>query len=229
MIAPVAAAAPADASLQARLGAILGEEAASLAEEGRPGEAIPIFRRAIASLRPAVAVSRYEDPARGWLTENLWNLARLLRAAGSGEEADRLDAERRDLWKDHPGELATLALQETRRAALIGYGKTPIGGPAQSVRATISTRPPNTSGWRSRSASATLPGFATIPTPGSSSAEPTSGASSPTSNSPTSPSMFRREQSRPDLDQISRIPPGGAIRGGLARPLPSRPRSARGH
>ena len=104
------------------------------ADEGRTAEAIPILRRAVATLKPAGVASRGEDPARGWLTESLWDLGRLLRAAGAGEEADQLDAERRDLWKDRPRDLASLALQETRRAALIGYGKTPIGGAARSVR-----------------------------------------------------------------------------------------------
>src|SRR5262249_41436844 len=50
-------------------------------------------------------------------------------------EADRLDAERSALWEDRPpGEIAELALQQATRAVLIGYGKTPIGPPAQIVR-----------------------------------------------------------------------------------------------
>jgi tetratricopeptide (TPR) repeat protein len=134
VLAPAAAAAPADGALQAGLGAILDGEALALADEGRTAEAIPILRRAVATLKPAGVASRGEDPARGWLTESLWDLGRLLRVAGAGEEADRLDAERRDLWKDRPRDLAGLALQETRRAALIGYGRTPIGGTARSVR-----------------------------------------------------------------------------------------------
>jgi tetratricopeptide (TPR) repeat protein len=129
-----AVAAPADAALQAQLGAILDGEALALSDEGRTAEAIPILRRAVATLKLAGIASRGEDPARGWLTESLWDLGRLLRATGAGEEANRLDAERRDLWKDRPRDLASLALQETRRAALIGYGKTPIGGAARSVR-----------------------------------------------------------------------------------------------
>ena len=134
MLAPVADAAPADAELLAQLGAILDGEALALADEGRPAEAIPILRRAVAALEPAGVASRGEDPARGWLSESLRDLGRLLRAAGAVDEADRLDAERRDLWKDRPRDLAGLALQETRRAGLIGYGRTPIGGPARSVR-----------------------------------------------------------------------------------------------
>jgi serine/threonine-protein kinase len=134
VLAPLADAAPTDAALQAQLGAILDGEALTLADEGRTGEAIPILRHAVAALKPAGVASRGEDPARGWLTESLWDLGRLLRAAGDGEEAARLDAERRDLWKDRPGDLAGLALQQTRRAAMIGYGRTPIGGPALSVR-----------------------------------------------------------------------------------------------
>lgn len=51
-------------------------------------------------------------------------------------EADRLDALRAAVWKVRPpGELAALALEETTRAVLIGYGKTPVSPPALSVRA----------------------------------------------------------------------------------------------
>ena len=45
-IAPIAVAAPADAAVQAQLGAILDGEALALSDEGRTAEAIPILRRA---------------------------------------------------------------------------------------------------------------------------------------------------------------------------------------
>ena len=57
VLAPVAVAAPADAALQAQLGAILDGEAVALADEGRTAEAIPILRRAVATLKPAGVAS----------------------------------------------------------------------------------------------------------------------------------------------------------------------------
>ena len=79
--------------------------------------------------------TKRDDPRRGWLSESIWELGRLLRAEGLSEEADLLDAERRLLWKEaEPQELAKLALQQVTRAALVGYGKTPISEPARSIR-----------------------------------------------------------------------------------------------
>ena len=76
-----------------------------------------------------------DDQAREWLSESLWELARVLRALQKPAEADRRDAERTALWKNRPpGELAALALRQSSRAALIGYGKTPISDPARAVR-----------------------------------------------------------------------------------------------
>jgi serine/threonine protein kinase/tetratricopeptide (TPR) repeat protein len=135
VLAAVADAAPADSALQGRLGAVFTGEALALADLGQVSKAVPVLRRAVAILKPFGASSNEDDPARGWLGESLWELGRLLRAAGSPAEADVLDAERLILWKDRaPRELARLALQETDRAALIGYAKTPISEPARLVR-----------------------------------------------------------------------------------------------
>ena len=134
-IESLAGAEPADSALQGRLGEVLTGEALALADQGRSSDAIPILRRAVTILKPLGVSSTAQPEARGWLTESLWELARLLRSAAPSTEADLLDAERRVLWKEHPpGELAKLALQQTNRAALIGYGKTPISELARAVR-----------------------------------------------------------------------------------------------
>jgi serine/threonine protein kinase len=134
-IEPLAVAEPADSALHGRLGEILTGEAVALADQGRGSEALPILERAVVILKPLGASATGHQEARGWLSESLWELARLLRSTGPSAEAALLDAEREVLWKEHPpGDLAKLALQETNRAALIGYGKTAVSDPARAVR-----------------------------------------------------------------------------------------------
>ena len=130
-----AASATVDTPRERRLGQVLTREALALADQGRRSEAIAILRRAVAILKPLGTATKRDDPARGWLSESIWELGRLLREEGSSKEADLLDAERRLLWKEaEPQELARFALQQVTRAALVGYGKTPISEPAQTVR-----------------------------------------------------------------------------------------------
>ncbi len=124
-----------DSEVQGRLGAVLTGEAMALVDLGQTREGLKILERAVAILKPIGTASTARDQARDWLTESLWHLGRLLRASRSPAEADLLDAERQLIWKDRaPLDLAKLALEQTRRAALIGYGKTPIDGQAESVR-----------------------------------------------------------------------------------------------
>jgi hypothetical protein len=75
-----------------------------------------------------------EIQRREWLSEALWELGRLLRAAKQAPEADPIDQRRRNLWTGRPRELAELALKQAGRAALIGYGRTPVGEAGQAVR-----------------------------------------------------------------------------------------------
>ena len=132
---PFAEGTPGDSPVQGLFGAVLTGEALAIADQGRVSEALPILRRAVATLKLVGSPETGDIRAKGWLSEALWELARLLRAGGLATEADLLDAERQLLWK--PGsarELARLALQQTSRAALIGYGKTPLGEAAMNVR-----------------------------------------------------------------------------------------------
>jgi hypothetical protein len=126
---------PADANLQGRLGAVLTLQGVTLADLGQTVDAQRSLQHAREILTPLGSSPGADAQLRGWLTEALWELGRILRASRKPAEADRLDADRSDLWKDRPsGELAGLALHQASRAALIGYGKTAINDRAQSVR-----------------------------------------------------------------------------------------------
>jgi len=128
-------AAPGDAALEGRRGAILTQEAMALADLKRTDEALPLLRQAVDILSRLGTSPAADDQARVWQSESLWELARVLRAARKPAEADLRDAARLALWKNRPpSELAALALRQSSRAGLIGYGKTPITDPAKSVR-----------------------------------------------------------------------------------------------
>jgi serine/threonine protein kinase/tetratricopeptide (TPR) repeat protein len=124
-----------DSALQRLLGSVLTGESLALADQGRVTDALPILRRSVAILKPFGIPETADDLTKWWLPESLWELGRLLRTSGNAGEADLLDAERRLLLKAvAPRELAGLALRLTTRAAMIGYGKTPIGRAALLVR-----------------------------------------------------------------------------------------------
>jgi tetratricopeptide (TPR) repeat protein len=126
---------PGDAAIFPRLGMILTQEALALAEAQKPEAAIPSLERALAILSPLGAPGTADVQVREWLSEALWQLARIERTLNQTSKAGRLDVQRVDLWKGRPAaELANLALKETRRATLIGYGKTAIGEQAKRVR-----------------------------------------------------------------------------------------------
>jgi serine/threonine-protein kinase len=131
---PVATAAPGDGELQGLLGAILTAEAVAEADLRGPVAALDRLQRAVTILRPLGSPPDAPGGQRERLTEALWELARILRAANRAAEADRLDPERVALWTSRPGELADLALRQATRAVLIGYGKTPISPAAQRIR-----------------------------------------------------------------------------------------------
>ena len=82
-----------------------------------------------------MAASPADDEARDWLSESLWELARVLRALGQTRTAEESDADREGLWKTQsPAKLAALALRETEKAAMIGYGKIPLTESGRAVR-----------------------------------------------------------------------------------------------
>jgi eukaryotic-like serine/threonine-protein kinase len=137
VLKPFADASPEDSALQRLLGSLLTGESLALADQGQVDKALPILRRSVAILKPFGIPETEDNSTKWWLPESLWELGRLLRTSGNAREADLLDAERRLLLKDKdiaPGDLAGLALRQTTRAAMIGYGKTPIGRAAMLVR-----------------------------------------------------------------------------------------------
>jgi serine/threonine-protein kinase len=128
------AAAPGDAAIQGKLAAMLAQEACATADREPPERALPSLRKAVDILSGVAPAAGDEAELREWLSEALWELSRLLRAARQAPEADRIDERRWTLWKGRPGELADLALKQASRAALIGYGRTPVGAAGQAVR-----------------------------------------------------------------------------------------------
>jgi serine/threonine-protein kinase len=124
-----------DPTLQGRLGAIFTCEAIAMTDLKRTDEALHLLHEAVDILSHFGTSPAADDQAREWLNESLWELARMLREMSKPREADLRDTERIALWKSRsPRELAALALRQARRAALIGYGKTPISDQARSVR-----------------------------------------------------------------------------------------------
>jgi len=86
-----------DATLQGRLGAILTREAIALADLKRMDKALPLLRQAVDILSRIGTAPAADNQAREWLSESLWELARVLRAVGKPAEADLRDADRLDL------------------------------------------------------------------------------------------------------------------------------------
>ncbi len=127
--------APGNDLVQVRLGAALIREACALADLREPEKARPMLERAVKTLSGSMSPSTEETARRAWHNDALWELARILRVLKNEPEAEKVDAARVALWRDQPPEdLATLALQQTSQAALIGYGKTPVPPAALSVR-----------------------------------------------------------------------------------------------
>ncbi len=128
--------APGNDLVQVRLGAALIREACALADLREPEKARLLLERAVKILSGVAKSQSTEEAARrAWLSDALWELARILRVLRNEPEAEKVDAARVALWQDQsPEELATLALKHTSLAALIGYGKTPVPPAALSVR-----------------------------------------------------------------------------------------------
>jgi tetratricopeptide (TPR) repeat protein len=129
---------PGDATLRTWLCMLLDNEANTMTDQDQPERARPLLDRAVALFRPgpphppSAAELALEREAR---SEALWDLARVLRALELSKEASRMDAERIGVWTDcSPDDLVTLALKETNRAVLIGYGKTEVSDRAKAVR-----------------------------------------------------------------------------------------------
>jgi eukaryotic-like serine/threonine-protein kinase len=116
-------------ALQAR---VLDDEAKTMADENHLEKAKSVLDEATALFRQLAGDGVVE---REWHSEALWDLTRVLRALELTADADRVEAERTDLWKVRPPEeLVGLAFKHASRANLIGYGKTPVSAQAKAVR-----------------------------------------------------------------------------------------------
>ena len=72
---------------------------------------------------------------RAWRSETLWDLGRVLRDLKLVVEAEKIEAERLELWKaGSADELVALVNLHLSEATLIGFGKTPLSPPAEAVR-----------------------------------------------------------------------------------------------
>jgi serine/threonine-protein kinase len=122
-------------SLQIALGVVLVREAGVLADLKQPEKARAALDRAVKVLSETSAIAKDDAQRRDWLSEGLWELARILRDLKNSAEANSIDARRVALWQDRPtSEVVALALKQAGRAAMIGYGKTPIAPQAEAVR-----------------------------------------------------------------------------------------------
>jgi tetratricopeptide (TPR) repeat protein len=117
--------APDDPEMRGRLGAAFTRDAWIQSDLNQTDDALRSLERAMNELRPLSKLPSGEGGGREWLTEALQERTRILRSLNKNDEADNVDAERLELWKGRPKELAALALTQAGRAALIGYGRLP--------------------------------------------------------------------------------------------------------
>jgi hypothetical protein len=131
----VAAASPGDPAIEVQHGAALTRDAWTQADLKQPRAAVALLQQAISLLEPLAKSSPPEPQAREWLTEALQERARVFLTMNQATDAAKCNADRETLWKaQSPRDLAALALTQTGRAALIGYGKDPISAPGKSIR-----------------------------------------------------------------------------------------------
>jgi tetratricopeptide (TPR) repeat protein len=127
-----------DPTLKIWLAVALDNEANAMMDQDQAEGARALLERAAALFRrqhdrptPSGEVA-LERESR---SEVLWDLARVLRSLKLPDDGSHVDTERIALWTTRaPDELVDLALKETSRAVMIGYGKTEISERAQAVR-----------------------------------------------------------------------------------------------
>jgi tetratricopeptide (TPR) repeat protein len=129
---------PGNVALELRFAVMLDNEAAVAADLRQMDKAKAWLEDAAERFRRITDHAATADELaveREWRSEVLWDLGRILRDLKLAAEANRVDAERTKLWEKRPPDgLVALALKHTRRATLIGYGKTPVSAQAKAVR-----------------------------------------------------------------------------------------------
>ncbi len=145
IIRPLLEAEAEDSELQGQLARVLERKAGALADLGQFEDAMGLLNQAVELARASLKTAKDGKKPREYLSEALWNHARLLRERGREKDASRLDDERIALWKERPvtdlvdkerpvTELVDLAARLAVRADVIGYGATPVLRAGQNVR-----------------------------------------------------------------------------------------------
>jgi serine/threonine protein kinase len=154
-----------DNALKLQLAVALDKEADAMADQAQTGKAKELLERAAAIFREVAGSAapgddlvlerawrgetlfNFRDLAgraapgrdvvleRAWRSETLWDLGRVLRDLKLVVDAEKIEAERLELWK--PGsadELVALANLHLSEATLIEFGKMPLSPPGEAVR-----------------------------------------------------------------------------------------------
>ena len=122
---------PDQLAMRCRLAEALTHTAWAQFDMKQNADALGSLQHAVEALNPLAKSQSKQPEWRESLTEALQARAAILRLLNQDLAAEKIDTERLALWKDQPVErLAHLALAQTIRAALIGYGKISAGGEA---------------------------------------------------------------------------------------------------
>jgi eukaryotic-like serine/threonine-protein kinase len=107
----------------------------TFADLGKWQDALGALEQSTATFRVLTTTDTADPEVRGWISEVLWERARVLRELGRLAEAAQLDKERVRLWAGVPAtELVSLALNEAGRVRVIGYGTRTLPPQAARVR-----------------------------------------------------------------------------------------------
>ena len=126
---------PENSTMRCRLADAFTREAWAQFDLKQTDDALKSLEEAARALKPLANSPSVQSERRDYLTEVLRARAVLLRSLNQSAGADKADGDRLALWDGQAGQgLANLALVQVGRAALIGYGKTPLAGPGRLAR-----------------------------------------------------------------------------------------------
>ena len=126
---------PDNSTMRCRLADAITRTAWAQFDLKQTDDAMKSLQEAARALEPLATSPNAQSERRDYLTEVLQARAVFLRSLNQNAAADKADTERLALWEGQPGQgLANLALVQVARAALIGYGKTPLVGSGRQAR-----------------------------------------------------------------------------------------------
>ena len=114
IIRPLLEAEAEDSELQGQLARVLERKAGVLADLGQSEDALGLLNQAVELARASLKTAEDGKKPREYLSEALWNRARLLRERGQEKEASRLEDERIALWKERPPPILSIWQQGGR-------------------------------------------------------------------------------------------------------------------